>query len=462
MSILLINPPRTIGENNIWRGINSCTPPLGLALLAAILEKAGISCDIFDGEAEDVSLNDIVSRARTYYFVGITATTASIDSAIKIAKAIKKTYPGVQIIFGGVHPSIYYKEMMDDVCIDYIIRNEGEGPLLMLLGGKDKETIPNLSWRDGAGVWHNSGATKWHDIGAQPFLAYHKLQMGKYHSALGSYKRKPSLGMITSRGCPGRCTFCYSGMFGQKIRQMPAQRIVDEIIYLKDFYGIREISFYDDTFTSDRKNVMELCRLLKDKDITWSCFARVDTVDAELLGAMKSAGCHQIMYGIESCDGEILKSINKRVSPERNELAVKMTQAAGIDVRGAFMLGSPGETEETMKNTTDYAIKLAPDIAIFNITTPYPGTAMYAWAKENGYLLTEKWEDYDLAHPIMNLPTVAPEVVGKYYKLAYRRFYRRANYVWRKMLKIRTWEDIQMYFAAFFAILKVNKKKERK
>lgn len=459
-TILLINPPRSLENDNIWKNIASSTPPFGLALLAAILEQENIGCDILDCEAEHLLLDTIIERIKShnYRFVGITSTTVTIEIALALTREIKKHFPDITTILGGVHPSIFYKELIEEPYIDFIIRNEGEKPLLDLLQGKELRSIANLSYKVDGQVRHNPENTELYDLAKQPPLAYHKLPMDKYYSARGSYKRKPSLGMIVSRGCPGRCTFCFSGMFGSAIRFMPARMIVNEIKYLQQKYGIKEISFYDDTFTSQRKNVVEFCRMLitEKVDLTWSCFARVDTVDRETLQIMKKAGCHQIMYGIESGNEQILKNINKRVDLKRNAEAVKMTQEAGINVRAAFMLGNPGETEATIRETIAYAIKLEPDIALFNITVPYPGTAMFKWAKENGYLLTEQWSEYDLSEPIMRLPTIDEGTVKRYYKIAFRRFYFRTGYLLRKILRIRSFEDIKMNVSAFVSLLKFN------
>jgi radical SAM superfamily enzyme YgiQ (UPF0313 family) len=262
--------------------------------------------------------------------------------------------------------------------------------------------------------------------------------MNRYHSALGAARRKPSMGMVTSRGCPGKCTFCFSGMFGSKIRFMSPNRILEHIVYLKSNYDIREISFYDDTFTANRKRVRELCTLLlKERvDITWSCFARIDSVEPDLLKLMKEAGCHQIMYGFESSDEKILKAINKNVNSRLNEDVVRWTREAGIDIRGAFMLGNPGETEYTMARTIAYARHLGIQIAIFNITTPYPGTAIFDWALKEGLLKHREWSFYDLAHSILELPSVSSAIVQRYYYKAYIAFYLRINYILHRILSL--------------------------
>lgn len=457
MSILLINPPRSLDDKNIWKGVNSCTLPFGLAIIAAVLELNGIKCDILDCEAERLDLPGILSRVREgeYSYVGITATTVMIETALEIARNIKKNIPAIKIVLGGVHATVYYEQLFSEDCVDFIIRREAETPLVKLLSGEKHHKIENLSYRNGTEVMHNPDAKVLYDISEQPLLAYDKLPMGKYYSALGSYKRKPSIGMITSRGCPGKCTFCFSDFLGNRTRFMPAERIIREIKFLMQNYGIREISFYDDTFTSNPNNVKRLCNIMINEkiDLTWSCFSRVDTVSSDLLISMKKAGCHQIMFGLESASPQILKNINKKVDFDKNAEAVKLSKKAGIDVRAAFMIGNPGETEDTIKQTIRYAIELNPDLVIFNITTPYPGTKMFKWAKESGFLITEKWSDYDLAKPVMRLPTIDNKTIEMYYKRAYRQFYFRPKYIIGKLIKMRDPEEIFVNFKAFMSIL---------
>ena len=174
----------------------------------------------------------------------------------------------------------------------------------------------------------------------------------------------------------------------------------------------------------------------------------------ELLKEMKKTGCHQVMYGIESGDPQILENLNKRISLQKVEETVAATKKAGLTVRLAFMLGNPGETEETLKKTIQYAIDLDPDLVSFNITTPYPGTQMFAWAQEHHYLANKNWPEYDLSRPVMKLPTVDSEKILRYYKKAHRQFYFRPSYIIKRLVKMRSFDDFQRNFKPFFNLLK--------
>jgi len=278
--------------------------------------------------------------------------------------------------------------------------------------------------------------------------------MHLYHSALGAARWQPSIGMVTSRGCPGKCTFCFSEMLGQQVRLTSPFRIIEHIEYLQKDFGIREISFYDDTFTTSIDHVIEFCRQILEKrnKISWSCFARVDTVTPDLLRLMKRAGCHQIMYGFETTEATILKNINKKINVEQFQKAIAWTRTAKINIRGAFMLGSPGETEASMRKTIDFAKKGGIQLAIFNITTPYPGTAMYKEFSRKNSLLHQNWDLYNLGQPVLKLDTVSAEVVRRYYYKGYREFYLRPAFIFRYFFSIRTFSEIRTYSNAIFKI----------
>ena len=459
MKIAFINPPRTIEQKNIWSVVNSVTPPLGLATLAAVLEQHGFPVDVIDAAALELSPSDIMARLEpSLNLIGMTATTPEMGIVSDLARRIRKLLPGAGIVLGGVHPTLFHESLVREGICDMVVRGEGEESVLALARQQPMDSIPGLTWRSTDGrIVVNPDNKSYVVLDQLPFPAFHKLPMKRYRSALGAARRTPSIGLITSRGCPGTCTFCYSGMFGSKVRFMSAERILEHMLFLRNSYGIREISFYDDTFTASRKRVESLCRMLLSQkaDLSWSCFARADTIDPELLAVMKQAGCHQIGFGFESADETILKAINKRISTAKIDQAVAWMKAEGIDIRGAFMIGNLGETEETIRRTIDYSIALGIQYAIYNITTPFPGTALFQSATENNLLLHQDWNRYDLAHPVLDLPTVSLTAVQQFYHRAYRDFYLRPSYMFGRILSIRTRYDIMTYLNAFGGILRM-------
>lgn len=201
---------------------------------------------------------------------------------------------------------------------DIVVRGEAERVIPNLISDCSLSSVRGISYMEGSSIIHNQSEDLVEDLDTLPMPAYDLLSMPKYYSALGSYKRLPSIGLMVSRGCPGRCTFCLGGkIFGSKIRYFSPRRIFDEISYLSKEFGFRDICFYDDNFTTSKNIVSELCDLMISNrlDISWSCFSRIDTVNLDLLQKMKRSGCHQIMYGVESGDEQILKNVNKKISP---------------------------------------------------------------------------------------------------------------------------------------------------
>jgi len=454
LDMLLIDPPWAISKGNIWKEIVSCMPKLGPAYIAAYLEKTGHHVKILDCPAERITLESLPEKLKEYdapRFVGITSNTVVIGNAIKTAEMCKARWPNVKVVMGGIHPTVLPDEVLSSDFVDFVVRGEGEITTYELITNNPAKEIPGLSFKSN-GIVHNPPRPPIKDLDSLPYPAYHLLPMKKYSPATGSYKRLPVMGIFTTRGCPGRCTYCYpKGM----LRKRSAKNIMGEIKILMNEYGIKEISFYDDTFTVFKDNVKELCSIIIDEgiDVTWSCFARVDFIDEELLSIMKKAGCHQIKYGIESADEQILKNINKRINLDQVGGAIALTKKVGITAVGAFMFGNPGETEETIQKNIDFAIELDLDEAVFNITTPFPGTEMFKWAKEKGHLITEDWSKYNLSTVVMNLPTIESECIKKYYKIAYRRFYMRPRYIIERLSRIKSFVELKENMNAFFSIL---------
>lgn len=458
MKILLVNPRWQKKKGNIWKEVSGVVIPHGLAIIAACLVKDNIDTKVLDVSALRLNTEDIVVfiKNEKFDYFGFTATTFVIEDSLKIAKVCKDTCSGSKIIFGGVHPTIFPEEVLNNEFVDYVVRGEGEESVVELLKN-GPGSVKGISYKRNGKIIHNPARPLLENLDSIPLPAYQLFPMSAYHPAVGGYRQVPAISMITSRGCPGRCSFCYKDMFGTKIRMRSAESIVNEIFFLADNYGIREITFYDDTFTASKERTIGFCELLIQKriHISWSCMSRVDFVNEKILKLMKKSGCHQICYGIESGDEQILRNINKPLLLKKSEEICRLTKSVGIALRTSFMLGNPGETEQSLKKTIDFAIKLKPDIVQFNITTPYPGSEMFNWAKENNYLKTFDWSNYDLSHMIMNLPSVSSDLVEKYYKLAYRKFYLRAGYILRRIVKALSWQEITINVKVFFRILRM-------
>lgn len=460
LDALFIDPPWVISsEKNFWKNIGSCLPSLGMAYIAAYLEKQGFKARIIDCTAQRYGLEELENIFKTMpqpRFVGFSATTPLINNVFAIAKLCRRYFPETVIVAGGVHPTVLPDETLSCPDIDVVVRGEGEETMVELARGKDLGSIAGISFKKDGKSTHNPDRPLIADIDEIPPPAYHLLPMDKYYPATGSYARLPAMSMFATRGCPGRCTFCYRTFYG-KVRKRSPENMLREIELLHTQYGIREIQFYDDTFTAFTETVLKFCDLLKKSrlPIAWSCFTRVDFVTEDLLKAMKSAGCHLILFGVESADETILKNIEKRINLDKVREVVRLARKIGIDTRASYMLGNPGETEETIKKTIDFAFKLDTDQAHFNITTAYPGTELYGWAKENGYLLENTWSQYNMSDINLALPTVSRETLIKYYRQIHGRYYFRPRIILRRLFHIRSLAQFLGEVKGFFALKKI-------
>jgi anaerobic magnesium-protoporphyrin IX monomethyl ester cyclase len=457
MDILLLNPPCMFGKDNLWGKIVANTPALGLGYLASTLEARGYEVKILDAGVERMNFEEVrqyLKKSPKVPWIGISAISFTFWSALEVAKIVKQVMPNCKLVMGGVHPTLCPEEALKSPYVDFVIRHEGDYTLPELIAGIRYDEILGLSYKDNGRIVHNLPRPMIEKLDDIPFPAYHLLPLNKSRLTVGCEKRSPATMLLGSRGCSFKCRYCSTVTMGSKVRYRSPQNIFEEIMLLMKDYGIREIHFQDDSFTLNRKNVLELCSLIIKKriDLSWLCMANIVAVDLEMLKLMKRAGCHQICYGIESGNEEILRNLNKKVTLENVRNAVRWTKQAGIDARGAFILGCPGETEESMKKTLNFMKELNLDLISLNILAPLPGTEIYKWAKENGYLISEDWRDYSFDKSVIRLPTIHPKTVDRYLKKMYRSFYFRPSYMFNRLLKIRGLNDIKMCLKAVGAL----------
>jgi len=464
-NILLIDPPWVIqSKKNLWKRVGSCLPSIGLSYIAASLEKEGHCVKYIDSTAEELGVNDfpkiaanMKERGYSPDFVGITATTALINNAYTIAQIFKKEFPDAKIVLGGVHPSVMPDESIQYA--DFVVVGEGEIAFCELANGKKLNAIKGIAYKDKKGAHFNKLREQLADLDALPMPAYHLLPMKKYHPAVGTYKRLPAMSMISSRNCSGCCTYCFH--LHRRVTFRSAENILKEVKLLFERYGIREIQFYDDNFLLYKNNVLRFCELLKKEgiDITWSCFARIDAItrnqkaDIGYLKALKKAGLHLILFGVETADEKIMKSIKKNLDLRDVRPTIDACRKAGIETRCSYMFGNQGETEESCRKTIRFAISADSDTVQFNIATAYPGTEFYKWAKENGYLINKGWANFNMSDKVIELPTISNKKLDYYYALGHRKFYLRPKIILRRMNNLLTWEGIKQEFLGLRAVI---------
>lgn len=456
MKILLINPP---GKTSF------ITPPLGLLYLAASLRKAGHQPLILDFLLEKFDQNSLFKIiTQGVKVIGISAVTPLIHNAIFLADLIKKKFPEKIIVLGGPHPTLLPKETLENCQgVDFIIKGEGEERINSFIdyleGKKKEEGLDGIAFKKDGEIIDLPQKKYIENLDNLPFPARELVSIEKYSEVLDSAK-KPATTLITSRGCPFKCIYCSKPVFGNFFRARTPENILKEIEFLKEKYKIKEIIFYDDSFTLDRERIIKLCQLLIEKNlnISWKCETRVNLIDEELLQLMKKAGCHLIGYGIESGNQEILNILKKGITIAAIQKAVKMTKKAKIDALGYFMLGIPGETEKEIKETINFAKSLNLDFVQFSIATAYPGTELYALAETQGKLPKDfQGAFYALGsqEEITSLCDLTPQILKSYLKKAYRSFYLRPSYISQKISKIRSSTDIIFYLKGLRKLIKL-------
>ncbi|MDP3728026.1 MAG: radical SAM protein, partial [bacterium] len=282
------------------------------------------------------------------------------------------------------------------------------------------------------------------DLNTFPLPARHLLDMKKYNSLPNNYRVSENVfQMMTPRGCPYTCTFCASA--NGKYRQRSVENVIKEIKHLKEKYNVQEIAFWDDIFTMNKQWVLDFCNELEKENITiaWSCESRLDLINEEIVNAMAKAGCWNMFFGIESGNQEMLDNIKKKTTLEMIRKGVVMVKKSGIEVRGSFILGLPGETPEQGRKTIDFAIELDPDYAQFSIATPFPGTELWNTADKWG-TLDKNFKDYHIFAPVFVVKGYPnAKELQKMQRLAFRKFYLRPGYILKRVSKMRNIRDIK-------------------
>jgi len=432
-------------------------PPMGLALIAAVLEREGYQVTIVDANVLRLQPKEIVPRVTGVNVVGLTAMTPTISAALSIAHHLKRANPDLTIILGGTHATLLPEEVLAAAPeINVIVRGEGERTIIELLraleGKQRLDNISNISYRwDGDVIRTPAGSTNV-NLDSLPFLAYHLLPRHGYRPHPPHGRAFPFAAMITSRGCPYRCSFCSKSVFGNRFRGQSPERVVDEVAYLRKKFGIKEITFYDDVFTLNKERAYAIADeiIRRGLKICWTCETRVNLVDKELLRHIKQAGCYSIAYGIESASQEILNTLDKDITLEQAEEAVRISHEVGLQTIGYFMISSPGETPDTIRKTIQFAKKLKLDFAQFAVTTPFPGTKLYKLYLDGRKDENIPWESFVYAGtgcqitPVFESSLLSRNDLQYWTRQAYKEFYLRPSYLWQRFRRTTSIGDLKV------------------
>jgi radical SAM superfamily enzyme YgiQ (UPF0313 family) len=406
--LLTTAPP----EKSPW-GMAGKLPPLGLAYVAAALEKSGYHVEIYDNYLTERPIEEVKAeiKKRQPKIVGITCSSLTYSRCIETAKSAKEACPTCKVIVGGPHPSYMPETMLQHNEIDYVVVGEGEAATVKLaariLKGETDSVIakiPGVACKI-SGEIVKTAPEFITELDTVPFPARHMLPMKMYDRILPYIDVKPVDTMSILRGCPYKCAYCETReLWGTACRAFSPQRVIDEIKHMMENYGTKGIYFVGDNFTINKNRASQLCSLIKENrlDLKWTCETRADLVNKELLMEMKFVGCQTIFFGTESGSPRIQQKLGKNIDLQQVERTFELCRQVGIKTATSFMLGIPGETVEDMQATFNYAKRLKADVCMFNIYIACPGSELYdevikehLYDQMDNYLARVKTKDFD-------------------------------------------------------------------
>jgi len=443
LKITLVNPPTTAPLETVST-LGLKAPPLGLAYVAASLEKEGFDVSIIDSAVLDIShqrLGEILQEEGPDV-IGVTSTTPTIHDAMKAVSVAKKSCPDSITMMGGCHITFLPEETMAE-CPDLDVGVIGEsevtaGDLMRAIEGKKPlSEVDGIVYRKDHSIIRNRPRKLIENLDEIPFPARHLLPLDRY-TVLGERQRIGNI--LTSRGCPFNCIFCSSSQFyGRRFRGRSPKNVVDEVEEVVNKYNIRSIEIVDDTFTVDRERAKGIAEeiIRRGLDIWWACGSRVDLITKELLEVFKRAGCGAIYYGIESGSERVLNILRKGITLEQAKSAIRWAKEVGMEVVGSFIIGTPGETKEDVMKTIKFAKESGIDFAQFTAMTPYLGTEVYEIARREGLLTTDDWSRFTTVKSVMRTKELTVEDISSLIALAYKKFYLRGSFVFRQLIKGR-------------------------
>ena len=455
MKILFLVPPETVSlESSVPKALEGGKgyyPKLGLLYVAAYYEReTGNTATFIDCPPENVSEETMLARVREIKpdMVAMSIMTFNLLDALRTAKVLKLENPSLKVCLGGPHVNLYPKETLSLPEIDYVVFGEGERIFTRLTLALEKEeeslsAINGLGWKKNNVPYINPAETELLDLDKLPFPARHLVDVSSYQHIIGEGRQIFTI--QATRGCPAACTFC--DIRKTKFRIRSPESVVDEIEELVKM-GVDDLFFVDDTITIDKKNVLAICNLIVERKIkiNFKISARVDTINPEVLAALKKSGCYRIHFGIESATPKHLQYLQKGQTPEKVERAIKMTRNANIGFFAYMMIGIPHETKEEMFATVDFAKKLKPDYAQFSICTPYPKVELYYQMLNEGIVPEDYWQKFaEDPTPEFKIrfwnKDFTEEELREIQDQCHARFYSSPTYIMKQITQLKSWTD---------------------
>ena len=463
--ILLIKPniasaPRVIPANN---------PPMGLMYLASYLRRLDPDRNIriIDMALEELTPDNLLLILKEFQpdICGISCLTMNAKNSFIISELIKKWNKNCYVILGGPHPTFMPDKVLESHSIDFCVMGEGEKTAHLLISALENnepyESIEGIGYRIGDSITLNNRLSAL-DITCLPWPAYDLIPVKKYFKSKipphsGRLKYSEYMTVMSSRACPYGCIYCHN-IFGKEFRTRKPEEFVEELIMLNKDYGVKEFHIIDDVFNLQRETVFKICELIRQKlpgiAIAFPNGLRTDLLDKEIITVLKQAGMYYFAAGIESGSPEIQKVIKKNLNHAKAFQAIDDAARMGIIVHGFFMMGFPGETEEQINMTIDFARKSSLNTAGFFAVTAYPKTELYKMAKQIGVVLPDNFDTYHYHHNTLNLTNMSLSRLQSLRKKAYWKFYADPIRVYKIISMTPRKTDIltnlKMHFRDFF------------
>ncbi len=472
MKICLINVPNTyelVGNDPvIIKEQQGVYPPLGILYIAASLRDTGrYEVTVIDAQADELSHAEVGQRVAEIKpdLVGLTAMTFTLIDCKLVMQEIRKRL-SVPIVVGGPHTAIFPMETFDPhgLNADYVVVGEGEVTLDTLAQDISTGKV-NSSMSEARRVYRQEKFIE--DLDQLPFAAREMTPIHKYYSILS--EETPSTTMFSSRGCPFSCEYCDRPALGKGFRAQTANRVVDEMEHCERVLNIKDIFFYDDTFSVSMKRVQQICDEYNRRHLTikWDVRTRVNVVNEELLKAMRSANCTRIHFGVESGSPRVVREINKGISIAQVEKAFDLCKKYNIKTLAYFMMGNPTETMEDVKETLALSRRIKPDYMQMTILSPFPATEAYVRARKEGVIHGDPWRDYARAinddfRPPLNDQIYTRQELEKNLRWFYRNFYLMPDFVMDRIMEVKNWGQFKRYFSAGLSLLKMTMVPESK
>lgn len=432
MKTLLVVPNYAARIANVAQ--TTLGPPLGLAYIAAVMERRGLPVEILDANA--LNLSDAATVAeiagRRPEIVGFSAVTPTVDQCGRLAAAVKSSLPSAKIALGGMHPTALPEPTLARYpAVDFAVGGEADSrfPDIVegLSEGRPLDGFPAVWHRVEGAIVGTGGSYELEDLDLLPFPARHRLPTHRYIGPDGDGFTT----VVGSRGCPADCGYCSVNLsFGKRMRLRDPGLVADEMAECVERFGTRVFGFVDDTFTASRKWAEQLCAAVIDRGVhrsaRWLCLTRVDRVDRELLRTMKEAGCFKVEFGIESGDQEVLDDIQKGITPRQVIEAFRQAKDVGLHTFAFVMLFAPEETPRSLAVTRAIVRDADPDYLQVSFCTPYPGTTLAADFAKRGIPMDPDWSRYVfLTTPAMHHPLFTEAEMREVQRRFLRSFYLR-------------------------------------